>query len=254
MEMADHMLKANNMQSDTTGLDVGNMQVGRSLVAVPNSGAQLLRVSASADWATNVISFAFYSVNAQGRKVTDHATCRVQITANQTWLQDWKRSSYLIKSRIASLYKGVDEGNSNKIKRGMAYKIFADTVEYAPRYQGMQEIVLDSNELEATAQVSFQVEDEAFYFNPCWVDSLGHIAGFIMNENDKVHSKDQIFINHGWEAMRCSKKFTKGKTYQTYNRMQLTSGTTYVGDTYILEEGNVIAIFEGVKVCFKLPK
>jgi naphtho-gamma-pyrone polyketide synthase len=249
MAMADYLLKVNNMPIDTTGLDVGTMKVERPLIADPNSGTQLLRVSASADWANKIISLAFYSINAQGRKNADHATCRVGITTNQTWLQDWKRNSYLIKSRIVSLHKSVDGGDSHKLKRGMVYKLFSSLVDYDSKYQGMQEVVLDSNELEATAQVSFQVEDEGFYFNPRWIDSLGHIAGFIMNGNDNIHSKDQVFVNHGWDAMRCAKKFIKGKTYQSYNKMQLVSGTMYVGDTYIFEEGNVVAVFEGVKVC-----
>ncbi|KAL2012344.1 hypothetical protein VTN00DRAFT_5062 [Thermoascus crustaceus] len=244
--MTNYMLKKNNMQSDTTGLDVADMKVEKPLIALPNSGTQLLRASASADWSSKVVSIAFYSKDAQGRETT-HATCQVRITANQTWLQDWARSSFLVRSRVASLHKGVDEGEVHKMKRGIVYKLFASLVDYNSKYQGMQEVVLDSSELEATAKVSFQAEDEGFYFNPCWIDSLGHIAGFIMNGNDNVQSKNQVFVNHGWDAMRCATKFTKGKTYQSYNKMQLASGTMYVGDTYILEEGKIVAIFEGVK-------
>jgi len=253
MTMADHMLKANNMQSDTIGLNAGDMKVERPLIAVPNSGPQLLRVSAVAHWSTNIVSLAFYSVNAQGSKIADHATCQVTITQKQTWLEDWKRNSYLVKSRVTSLHKGVDEGESHKMKRGIVYKLFSSLVDYDSNYQGMQEVVLDSRELEATAKVSFQVENGGFYLDPRWIDSLGHIAGFIMNANDNVHSRDQVFVNHGWDTMRCATKFIKGKTYQSYNRMQLASGTMYIGDTYIFDEGNVVAIFEGVKVSCNWP-
>ncbi|KAL2002415.1 hypothetical protein VTN02DRAFT_6839 [Thermoascus thermophilus] len=246
LTMTNYMLKKNNMQSDTTGLEVADMKVEKPLIALPNSGTQLLCASASADWSSKVVSIAFYSKDAQGRK-TAHATCQARITADQRWLQDWSRSSYLVSSRVASLHKCVDEGEAHKMKRGIVYKLFASLVDYDSKYQGMQEVVLDSSELEATAKVSFQAEDEGFYFNPCWIDSLGHIAGFIMNGNDNVQSKSQVFINHGWDAMRCATKFTKGKTYQSYNKMQLANGTIYVGDTYILEEGKIVAIFEGVR-------
>lgn len=247
MTVANYMLKTNDGQYENPGFDVADVKVERPLIAVSNS-AQLLRVSASAEWSTNVISLAFYSINAQGRKVADHATCNVRITRNQTWLQDWKRNSYLFKSRIHALQNGVDHGSSHKMKRGIVYKLFSALVDYSPSYQGMQEVVLDSDELEATAQVSFGVGDEGFYLNPCWIDSLGHIAGFIMNGNDNVQSKDQVFVNHGWDNMRCATKFTKGKWYQSYNKMQLVSGTMYSGDTYIFDEGNMVAVFEGVKV------
>ena len=247
MTVANYMLKAESMEREITGIDVADMKVERPLIAV-SSSAQLLRVSATAKWSTNIISLTFYSVNTQGKKIADHATCKVKITPSQRWLLDWKRTSYLIKNRITALNKGVDDGVSHKMKRGIVYKLFSALVEYSPNYQGMQELVLDSDELEATAQVSFGVGDEGFYFNPCWIDSLGHIAGFIMNVNDSVRSKDQVFVNHGWDNMRCATEFTQGKRYQSYNKMQLVSGTMYSGDTYIFDEGNIVAIFEGIKV------
>ena len=249
MTVAKYMLKTEIVQTNATGFDVADMKVERPLIA-DSSNAQMLRVSAAAKWSTNIISLAFYSINVQGRKIADHATCEVKIIASQKWLQDWKRNSYLIRSRIIALNDGVDHGVSHKMKRSIVYKLFSALVEYSPNYQGMQEVVLDSDELEATAQVSFGIGDEGFHFNPCWIDSLGHIAGFIMNVNDGVRSKDQVFVNHGWDTMRCATKFTRGKIYQSYNKMQLVSGTMYSGDTYIFDEGNIVAIFEGIKVSY----
>jgi naphtho-gamma-pyrone polyketide synthase len=246
--MVKYMLKANSQDPNSIGIDIGEMKVDRPLIAQPDATEQLFRVYASADWSTNAVSLAFYSINAQGKKTADHAACKVKITAHQTWLQEWQRSTYLIRSRIASLHKDVNDGEAHKMKRGLVYKLFSSLVDYDAAYRGMEEVVLDSNQLEATAQVKFQISDEGFVFNPCWVDSLGHIAGFIMNGNDNIYSKDQVFVNHGWDSMRCATTFSTDKMYQTYNRMQLASGTTYIGDTYILEDGNVVAIFEGVKV------
>ena len=190
----------------------------------------------------------FSSSSSDGRKITSHATCEVRIVQNQTWQLEWRKNAYLIKNRITSLQKAVDEGDSDKVKRRMAYKLFSVLVDYDDIYQGMQEVVFDSNELEATAKVAFQVDDNGFTFNPCWIDSLGHIAGFIMNASDNIHSMKEVFINHGWDALRCAVQIQKGKTYQTYNKMQNWDGKTYVGDTYILDGDSIIAIFEGVKV------
>jgi naphtho-gamma-pyrone polyketide synthase len=254
MSVADYMLKANNMRSGASSLDVGEMKVLRPLISDPNSSTQLFRVSAVANWSTKVISITFYSVNPQGKKLGDHATCKVGIVADQTWLQDWRKISYLIKSRITALQKGVDGGDSHKLKRGMVYKLFSTLVDYDSKYQGMQEVVLDSNELEATAKVSFQVDEEDYFLNPRWIDSLGHIAGFIMNGNDNVQSKSQVFVNHGWDTMRCATKFARGKTYQSYNKMQPVDGNLYSGDTYIFEEDNIVAVFEGVKVNLQLAR
>lgn len=136
------------------------------------------------------------------------------------------------------------------LRRGMAYKLFASLVTYGPEYQAMREVVLHSARLEATSTVEFPVGDQGFTtgINPKWVDGLGHIAGFIMNASDAVDNKSMAFINHGWERMRIAEMPSPGKTYRVYNRMQLVDKTLYAGDTYVLDQDRIIAIFEGVTV------
>ncbi|KAL9033034.1 MAG: hypothetical protein Q9214_007702, partial [Letrouitia sp. 1 TL-2023] len=70
-----------------------------------------------------------------------------------------------------------------------------------------------------------------------------------MNGNDNIHTKDYVFVNHGWSSLRFAKRIERARTYQTYNKMlpQDDKGNMYVGDTYILESGRIVAIFEGVK-------
>ena len=255
LTIARYMLRANNMPADDIGLNCANMKVDRSLIASPESTSQLLQVSASADWSRCEVSLALFSVNAESQKIADHAICTVKISQVPAalWLQDWQGLAHLVQGRISSLQKSVDQGDSHKLKRGLAYKLFSSFVEYANDYQGMQEVILNTEGFEATATVVFQTGDDGFSWNPCWIDSLGHIAGFIMNGNDNIHTKDHVFVNHGWSGMKCAKKVEYNKTYQTYNKMlpQDDKGTMYVGDTYILENGIIVAIFEGVKVrCF----
>ncbi|KAI4223523.1 MAG: hypothetical protein LQ349_007414, partial [Xanthoria aureola] len=249
LTIVKYMLKSNGLLDDAVGLDCGTMSIQRSLVAQPDATSQLLRVSAEAIWSSQRVSLRFFSVdNNNASKLADHASCTVKITEKQNWLDDWKRSAYLTRSRIESLRLAVDTGNSHKLKRGMVYKLFSSLVDYAPSHQGMEQVILDSECLEATAEVKFKVGHQGFDFNPCWIDSLGHIAGFIMNGNGNLSSKEQVFINQGWDAMRCGKPIEHGKTYTTYNRMQLESGTMYAGDTYIFEGQELVAIFEGVKI------
>lgn len=247
-----YMLQTNNMPANDIGFNCANMKVDRSLIASPDSISQLLQISASADWSRGEVSLALFSVNAKSQKIADHATCTVKLTQAPAalWLQDWNRLAHLIQGRISSLRKSVDEGNSHKLKRGLAYKLFSSFVDYADYYQGMQEVILNTEGFEATARVVFQTGDDGFSWNPCWIDSLGHIAGFIMNGNDNIHTKNHAFVNHGWSGMRCAKQFEFGKTYQTYNKMlpQDDKGSMYVGDTYVLEDGTIVAIFEGVRV------
>lgn len=251
LTMGDYLLKANAVHDHLSGLDVAEMKVEKPLIAV-GKGPQLFRASASADWSKEAVVINFYSINSVGKKTIDHAECIVRFGSTGDWSKDWKRNAYLIKSRIEALHRGVDDGHSHKLKRSMAYKLFGTVVKYAKPYQGMQEVVLDSDMYEATARVRFQTteKDGKFNIGPFWIDSLGHIAGFIMNANDNTDPNDQVYINHGWDRMRCATTLSAEKTYQTYNKMQNIGGTVFSGDTYILEDNNIVAVFEGVKVIF----
>lgn len=228
---------------------VSDMVVEKTLIATGN-GAQLIRASASADWKSNQVTIHIYSLTAEGKKTTEYAHCMVNFGTTDAWLKEFKRNAYLIQNQIDFLKRSVDDGQSDKIKGGMAYKLFGAIVEYGPSYQAMQEVVLDSAQHEATARVKFQTteEDGNFYFSPFWIDSLGHLAGFVMNASNGTDSKNTVFINHGWEDMRCATRFSREKTYRTYVRMQNIGGTMFAGDVYIFDEDTVVAIYQGVKV------
>lgn len=228
---------------------VSNMVVDKPLIATGKE-PQLFQVSASADWKSRNVTIRFYSVTADGKKTTDHAYCVLEYAKKDDWLKEWIRNTYLVRSRIDALKLSVDGGQSHKIKSGMAYKLFAALVDYGQSYQGMREIVLDSARLEATARVEFQTteKDGEYHLSPYWIDSLGHLAGFVMNASDGTDSKNTVFVNHGWESMRCATRFSQGKTYQTYVRMQNVGGTMFAGDVYIFDEDTVVAMYQGVKV------
>lgn len=254
LTLANYMLLQgpNKLTTATTGLEVNNVRVENPLIARPNETTHRFRVSATAEWSSHLISMAIFSVDGNGKRTTTHAKLDVRVTPQQRWLDEWKRNTHLITARIDALTQSIHgrevNNDSHIIKRGMAYKLFGALVQYSKEYQGMAEVVLDSKRLEAVATVELQVGVEGFHLNPKWIDSLGHIAGFIMNANDGVDSRTQVFINHGWERMRIAEPLQAGKTYRAYNRMQLVEKTTYAGDTYILEGGHIVAIFEGVIV------
>ena len=245
LTIVDQIFKIADMPTDSVRLDIGDMKVGKPLVI---NGPTLLRVSASIDWNVRSASLSYYGVNSNGKKLADHATCQARISDGTSWTEEWSRLSFLINHRICALQDSVDDGTAHKMKRGIVYKLFSSLVEYNQGYRGMEEVILDSGELEATAKINFQAGDEGFHLNPQWIDSLGHIAGFIMNGNDSVVSKDTVFVNHGWDGMKISTQFSEHKTYRTYNKMQLTTNDLYVGNTYILEGDQIVAVFSGVKV------
>lgn len=251
LTIGDYLHKAHGAAADSkkVGMDVADMVVDKPLIATPGI-SQLLRASGSADWNTRRLTLQFHSVNADGKTLAVHAKCTVRFDDSEAWAKEWKRNAYLIQSRIKSLQGSVEEGQSHKMKRGMIYKLFSSFVEYGPTYQGMQEVILDSAELEATARVQFQTtqKDEDFFMGPYWNDNLGHISGFVMNGNDSLDLKSLVFINHGWESMRAAAIFSRDKIYQTYVKMQNIGGTLYTGDVYIFDGDDVVGMNQGIKV------
>lgn len=231
------------------GLDVADMLVPKPLI-YKNAGPQLLRISAAAEWSTKQVSLQFYSVNSEGKKIADHATCVVKLFDCDAAREEWKRNSYLIRRSIDRLVKNAAEGESHKLGRGMAYKLFGALVDYGDNYKSMREVILDSENYEATARVQFQAEPANFHRNPFWIDSIGHLTGFTMNANDATDSANYVYVNHGWDSMRCLKKFSAKSTYRNYVRMQPWQGTIYSGDVYVFEEDEIIAVYGGVKVSY----
>ncbi|KAF6235872.1 hypothetical protein HO173_006068 [Letharia columbiana] len=145
LTVADYLLQAAKTDTKGIGMDVSDMTVNKPLIATGN-GPQLVRASASADWNARRVLIDFYSVTGDGNKTANHANCTVDFENTDGWLKEWRRNAYLIRSRIDSLEQGVEQG---QVKRGLAYKLFGALVDYGQCYQGMQEVTLDSAQLDA---------------------------------------------------------------------------------------------------------
>jgi naphtho-gamma-pyrone polyketide synthase len=232
------------------GLDVCDMTVPKPLIAKNSGVPQPFRAEATATWEEKVAKVQIYSVTTEGKKIADHASCTVRFSDRATWQQEWTRNNYLIKRSIERLIQSAADGESHKLGRGMVYKLFGALVDYDNNYKSMEEVILDSEQFEATARVKFQAKQGNFHRNPFWIDSLGHLSGFVMNANDATDSRNQVYVNHGWDSMRCAKKFSEDTTYRTYVRMQHWQNTIYAGDVYIFEGDEIIAVYGGVKVCY----
>ncbi|KAI6756980.1 hypothetical protein HG530_011578 [Fusarium avenaceum] len=227
--------------------DVCNMLVEKALI-VQTANAQFIRASLSVDWKLLQGDMELYSVDSQGKQMTRHATCNIRFQLSEVWQQDWRRNKYLIQRSIKNLLQGLEEETTHRVRRGMAYKMFSSVVKYGPGYQGMQEVVFDSEGLEATAKVRLQPVEGGFALNPFWCDSFGHLTGFVMHSNDVLDLSEHAYINQGWQFMRCAETFSADAEYRTYVKMQRVGkdDSSYSGDVYVFREGDIIAMYGGV--------
>ncbi|EAW14609.1 polyketide synthase alb1 [Aspergillus clavatus NRRL 1] len=243
--LVDHLITTYKPELQGLGLDVCDMTVPKPLIA--KSGDQFFRISAVMNWADKKAAVQVYSVNAEGKKMIEHANCTVKLFDCADREMEWKRISYLVKRSVSLLQDKAQTGEAHRMQRGMVYKLFAALVDYDENFKSIQEVVLDSKQHEATAKVKFQAPAGNFHRNPFWIDSFGHLSGFIMNASDATDSKNQVFVNHGWDSMRCLKKFSADATYQTYVKMQPWRDSIWAGDVYVFEGDDIIAVYGGVK-------
>ncbi|EGE06072.1 malonyl CoA-acyl carrier protein transacylaset [Trichophyton equinum CBS 127.97] len=228
------------------GYDVCKMEVFRPLILQGSSDKQFFRASIRPDWSILTARIRIYSMTNEAGRSVDHATCVVNFTAIEERVRLWQRCSHFIHRSIQWLETRVEKGHNNRIRQAMAYKLFGSLVEYKPWFQGLQDIILDGENYEATAMVKLpQAGRGNFHRNPAWIDSFGQLTGFVLNAHD-ITPNDIVFVNHGWESVFCSGTWNPEKQYRTYVRMASTDGSEYRGDLYVLEDNDIIALYEGV--------
>ncbi|KAI3318102.1 ketoacyl-synt-domain-containing protein [Xylariaceae sp. AK1471] len=233
---------------DKSCMDVRDMEVSEPLIVEREDSKQLVLITAYQAKGSDTIRIRFRSQVGSNQK--EHAKCAVVFGDSNTWLSEWRQSARLVQARIDHLTSSSLNGPTHRILRPMVYKLFNTLVDYDQPYQGMQEVYLDSEIQEATANVRFLAEaNDLFVYHPCWIDSLAHISGFVLNGADTTPA-DTVYISHGWKSMRVAvAELSPSKTYQTYVRMKEDLGApgVMVGDVYAIEDGDVIAFIEDIK-------
>lgn len=129
----------------------------------------------------------------------------------------------------------------------MAYTLFAQNlVDYADKYRGMQAV-----ELEAFADVTLkQVHGGSNYtVPPYFIDSVAHLAGFVMNVSDASDTANTFCVTPGWNSMRFARPLVAGQKYRSYVKMIPTSEdpSVYLGDVDILQDGVIMGMVGGIQ-------
>ncbi|KAH8678863.1 polyketide synthase 1 [Tricladium varicosporioides] len=230
-------------------MDVCHMEVPKTLIASQDGKTQVLTLTAVIDTERRFANLTFSTGSDKSR--VDHATCKVYFGQREQYLSEWQRNAYLIQGRIDWLKKAEQDGKAHKIGRGLAYKLFCALVDYDKKYQGMEEVTLHSENMEATSKIVFQTQetDGKYLCSPYWIDSCCHISGFIVNASDATDSRESVYISHGWQSFRVAEPFSSKKTYRSYVRMQpsTTEKNVLSGDVYVFDGERVIAMCAGLK-------
>lgn len=249
---AEYIHKEWKPSTDRVAMNVCDMKVEKPLI-IGDKEHQPLRIAGSANFSTREVSFTYYSVNDEGKKTVTHASCGVKYEDAETWIAGWARTQYMVSSQVNNLQNGVQNGNNHQIKRGMAYRLFGGLITYGPKYRGMEEVILNGAELEATSIVSFApgAMGNNFFISPYVIDSVAHLSGFVMLGNESAEPSKEVYVSHGWQNCRFARPFSMEKKYRVYVKMQKSSAKAVIGDVYVFEENSIIAVVEGLEVSFR---
>lgn len=190
------------------------------------------------------------NVHDDGSASDPFATCQISYGDAKEWLSSWSPLTHLVQGRIESLERQAMEGVANRFSHSMAYTLFANNlVDYADKYRGMQAVVM--NGFEAFADVTLkQIQGSGSYtVPPYFIDSVAHLAGFVMNVSDASDTVNTFCVTPGWDSMRLARPLIAGQKYRCYVKMIPTSEdpSVYLGDVYILQDGIIMGLIGGMK-------
>jgi iterative type I PKS product template protein len=244
-------LKKLRPKSQNVGMDITNLEVLKGLVARKNTDKpQFIQVSAQiSDIDLGVAHLQWHNVSSNGEVDEPFASANIVYGLTTDWLTSWLPAAHLVQGRIEALERLAEAGIANRLSHNMAYLLFASSlVDYAQKYRGMQSVVM--HELEAFADVTLTTEKGGVWtVPPYFIDSVAHLAGFVMNVSDANDTKQNFCVTPGWGSMRFAKPLVAGQKYRSYVKMIPTAKdpSVYLGDVYVLQDGIIIGEVGAIK-------
>lgn len=232
-------------------MNVANLVVTKGLVAQSsNKTPQLIQVTAStANIHSDDVDLTWQTVDNDGSIHEPFATAKILYENASGWLSSWSSMAHLVHDRIESLQRLATEGKANRFSRRMAYTLFASNlVDYAEKYRGMQSVVM--HELEGFADVQLTTKESGVWtVPPYFIDSVAHLAGFIMNCSDAMDTLNYYCVTPGWKSMRFAKPLLSGAKYRSYVKMIPTveDPSAYFGDVYIMQDDAIVGVVNGIE-------
>ena len=250
LTVADHLYKELRPDSAPVGMNVTSVEVHKPLAAQvppPNDG-QHLQMEATADLKRGEVAITVRSVTWDGKITQEHGNGTVKYEDVQQWLEEWRTKEFLVQGQIDLLEQKLAAGMAHKFLRGLAYKLFTALVDYSPKYQGMEDVVLDAEEKQAVAKIRLQTTaaDGDFFCSPYYIDNMCHLSGFLVNAAD-LSDDPLVYISHGWRSMKIARQPTPEKEYRAYVKMLPYANNIFSGDVYVLEGTEIVAVFEDCK-------
>ncbi|KAF2853068.1 ketoacyl-synt-domain-containing protein [Plenodomus tracheiphilus IPT5] len=229
-------------------VDVSNMSISRALILQAGGDRQVLQAQVDVNWDSHSADMKFMSFDAN-QKLQEHGRCQLRFKSkgHQAQLQMESKTS---QEQMRVLREGIAKGTTARFNRPMVYRMIRPLARFHDDYRAIDEIILDSNTLEASSRLSFGSVKRAgkFHTHPAIIDSLTQACGFAMNCNDSNDLDVQVFMNHGWGSFSIFQPLDFEKVYTTYTRMSQGVDRLWYGDVVVFDGETVVAFFGQIAI------
>ncbi|KAM0563081.1 hypothetical protein ACHAPJ_001927 [Fusarium lateritium] len=227
---------------------VSDMTVSKALILRGDGTKQPIQAHVEADWSSQSAAIKFMSFDNKG-KLQEHSACVVRFK-DRSHQQVLQSQTHDTKQKMQALRDGIVTGEAARFNRPMAYRMIRPLARFHDDYRAIDEVVLNSETLEASSKISFATvkRDGDFHTHPAVIDSLTQSCGFAMNCNDKTDIDVDVYMNHGWGSLELFEPLDFEKSYTTYTQMHAGEDKLWYGDVTIFNGDRVVAFFGQIAI------
>ncbi|KAI4167226.1 MAG: hypothetical protein LQ343_007386 [Gyalolechia ehrenbergii] len=248
LSLGTYLLKRYRPDREENLVDVSDMIISKALILQAGATQQLLQAHAEVDWSSNATTIIFMSFD-KTQQLQEHARCTVRFR-DRSLLQKLQQDAANLKQKMQTLRDGIATGATARYNRPMVYRAIRPLARFHDDYRAIDEIVLNSNTLEASSHLSFGTVKRGgiYHTHPAIIDSLTQACGFTMNCKDSTDLDVDVFMNHGWGSFQIFEPLDFEKTYKTYSRMVEGEDKLWRGDAVVFDGEKVVACFGQIAI------
>lgn len=248
LTLGTYLLRRYRPSQEEQTVDVSDMTISKALILKAGATQQFLQAHAETEWSSQTTLIKFMSFDNK-QNLHEHARCTVRFK-NSDLREKLQASVSQAKAKIEALRTGIAAGTTARFNRPMVYRAIRPLARFHDDYRAIDEVVLNSNTLEATSRLSFGSVKRGgdYHTHPAIIDSLTQSCGFTMNCNDFSDLDVEVFMNHGWGSFQIFEPLDFDKNYVTYTRMEQGLDKLWHGDVVILDGDKVVAAFGQIAI------
>ncbi|RAL16794.1 ketoacyl-synt-domain-containing protein [Aspergillus homomorphus CBS 101889] len=249
LSLGRYLLARYRPTQDKNLVDVAEMTISKALILRPGGAPQPLQAHLEVDWATQSAALKFMSFDTKG-KLEEHSRCILRFTDPHQQQALLQASLPTIRAKMQRLRDGIAAETTARFNRPMVYRMIRPLARFHADYRAIDEVVLDSQTLEASSQLSFGSVKRGgdFHTHPAIIDALTQSCGFTMNCNDATDLDTEVFMNHGWGSFQIFEELSFEKVYTTYTQMKEGDDKLWHGDVVVMDGEKVVAWFGQIAI------